>query len=319
MAAASSMTQPVWVLADPRAGTAAQPLGVAERLDVPFDTIPLAWGPLARLPLPWPSLAGLAPAARALICPPWPGLVLAAGRRSTPVARWLRRRGARTVQFMRPGRAPGDADLLVIGRHDDPAPAANLLAITAACHRLSPARLAEARAGWAAAFAGLPAPRIALLVGGPVRGEGLAPDLAAQLGQQAAALAAAQGGSLLATTSRRSGAAASAALAAAIAAVPHRLHRWDSPGPNPYAGYLAWADIVVVTGDSVSMISEALATAAPVLIAETTEAPRHRRLWQSLYAQGQAQPFRPGVAPAMRAPLDEAGRVAAAIRARGWA
>ena len=48
------------MLADPRAGTAAQALGIAERLGRPFRTLDLAWGPLARLPLPLPTLAGLA-------------------------------------------------------------------------------------------------------------------------------------------------------------------------------------------------------------------------------------------------------------------
>ena len=43
----------IWVLADPRAGTAAQPLGIAVRLGLPFATIPLRWGPLARIP--WPT------------------------------------------------------------------------------------------------------------------------------------------------------------------------------------------------------------------------------------------------------------------------
>src|SRR5688500_7091360 len=95
----------IWVLADPRAGTAAQALGIAERLGAPFRILPLAWGPLARLPLAWPSLAGLAPAARAAVgAPPGPALVLSAGRRSAPVALWLaRRHGARLVHCMRPG------------------------------------------------------------------------------------------------------------------------------------------------------------------------------------------------------------------------
>src|SRR5687768_5748691 len=87
----------VWVLADPRAGTAAQALGIAERLGVRFRTVPLAWGGLARLPWPWPSLAGLTPQARAGFTPPWPRLVLSAGRRAAPVALWLGQRGARTV------------------------------------------------------------------------------------------------------------------------------------------------------------------------------------------------------------------------------
>ncbi|MDO9712264.1 mitochondrial fission ELM1 family protein [Paracraurococcus lichenis] len=316
----------VWVLADPRAGTAAQALGIADRLGVPVREVPLAWGGLARLPWPWPTLAGLTPEARARIAPPpgsaWPRLVISAGRRSAPVARWLGRRGARLVHCMRPGLGAGAFDLLVIGRHDlppgrlpgDPGLAPNLLPILGACHRMAPTRLAAARAEWAA-LAGLPSPRIGLLVGGPVRAEGMAPAVAAALGAAVAGFA----GSVLATASRRTGAAATEALAAALAGRPHRLHRWGEGGPNPYAGFLAWADALVVTGDSVSMLSEALATQASVFIADPGGlGPRHRRLQESLVAAGQARMLAAAPAPFVRAPLDEAGRVAAAIRGRGW-
>lgn len=302
----------VWVLADPRAGTAAQALGIAERLEVPFRTVPLAWSGLAKLPWPWPTLAGLKPEIRASLGPPWPSLVLSAGRRSAPVARWLRQRGARSVHAMRPGLGGAGLDLLVIGQHDVPILAQNVFPILGAAHRMSPARLAAARAEWAGLEA-LPSPRVALLLGGVVRGEGMDPAVAASLAREAAGL----GGSVLASTSRRSGAAAQEAVAAALQGTPHRLHGWGQTGPNPYPGFLAWADAVVVTGDSVSMLSEALATPAPLFIAETTDAPRHRRLWQSLYSAGQARPF---IAPALfaRQPMDEAARVAREIRARGW-
>ena len=106
----------------------------------------------------------------------------------------------------------------------------------------------------------------------------------------------------------------------ALAGVPHRLFRWGDAGGNPYAGFLAWADAVVVTGDSVSMLSEALATRAPVFIADPGGlGPRHLRLHASLYAAGQARPLDQAPAPFARPPLDEAARVAAAILARGWA
>src|SRR3954454_16331041 len=134
-----------WVLADPRAGTAPQPLGIAERLATPHRVVALEWGPAARLPWPWPTLAGLAAPA---LAPPWPRLVLSAGRRAAPVARWLGQRGARLVHCMRPGFGAGDFDLLVVGAHDAPAPAPNLMEILGACHRLSPPRLAAAREEW---------------------------------------------------------------------------------------------------------------------------------------------------------------------------
>jgi uncharacterized protein len=231
------------------------------------------------------------------------------------VALWLARRsGARTVHCMRPGFGARRFDLLVLGRHDDPALAPNILPILGATHRVSPARLAVARQEWAAALEDLPRPRVALLVGGPVRGQGMAPEDAARLVPRTTKRL--PGGSVLATASRRTGAPATAALAAALEGVPHRLHRWGDAGPNPYLGFLAWADAVVVTADSVSMLSEACATAAPVFVA-TREEGRHLRLVHSLYEAGQARPLREAARPFARAPLDETGRVAAAIRERG--
>lgn len=306
------MTEDVWVLADPRAGTAAQALGIAERLGRPFRTVPLAWGPLARLPLRWATLAGLSGQARRAFAPPWPRVAIAAGRRSAPVALWLQRRGVRVVQCMRPGFAETRFDLLVAGRHDSPPEADNILPILGATHRMSPARLAAAREEWGMLGA-FPGPRVALLLGGPPRGEGMAPEVAARIAARVAGFA----GSVLATGSRRTGRPAEAAVAEAIAALPHRLHRWGDGGANPYAGLLALADAVVVTGDSVSMISEALATAVPVFVADPGGlGPRHRRLHESLFAVGAARALDDHPEMFARAPLDETGRVAAEVARR---
>ena len=303
----------IWVLADPRAGTAAQALGIAERLDRAFRTVPLGWGPLARLPLRWPTLAGLTAETRRTIAVPWPALAISAGRRAAPVALWLAKHGVRTVHCMRPHFAERRFELLVVGRHDSPPEASNILPILGATHRMSPARLAAARDEWAA-FGELPSPRVALLLGGPPRGEGMSAEAAAAIARQVAGFA----GSVLATGSRRTGAPAESAVAEALAGLPQHLHRWGDGGANPYAGMLAWADAVVVTGDSVSMLSEALATTAAVFIADPGGlGPRHHALHASVYAAGQARPLSASPTLFTRAALDETGRVAAEIVARG--
>lgn len=296
----------IWVLADPRAGTAAQAIGIAERLDRPFRTIPLEWSPFARLPLRWATLAGLGGAARQRIVPPWPTVVISAGRRSAPVALWLARQGVRTVHCMDPGFGRDRFGLLVIGRHDSPPEAPNILPILGATHCMSPARLAAARQEWGT-FGALPGPRVALMLGGPPRGEGMDPAVAAAIARQVAGFA----GSVLVTGSRRTGRPAEAAVAEALAGLPRHLHRWGDGAPNPYAGLLAWADMVVVTGDSVSMLSEALATGVPVFIADPGGlGARHHRLHETLYAAGQARPLAEAPTPFARAPFDETGRVA---------
>jgi mitochondrial fission protein ELM1 len=306
-------TEPVWVLADPRPGTANQALGIAERLGVKFRVVPLAWGTLARLPWPWPTLAGLDVAARARIVPPWPKLVISAGRRSAPVALWLGRQGVRTVHAMRPGFGAARFDLLVLGRHDRPRPPANAMEIVGACHRVSAAVLAQAREEWAE-LAAPPSPRVAVLVGGPVRGEGLDRETASRLIPRV--LRRFPEASLLVTTSRRTGAEATRLIEETLAGCPHHLFRWGDPGPNPYLGYLALADAIVVTGDSVSMLAEAAATAAPVFVA-TRERGRHERMIESLMNAGRVRPLRVAAQPFPVTPLDEAARVAATIRARG--
>src|SRR5690606_38571034 len=51
----------------------------------------------------------------------------------------------------------------------------------------------------------------------------------------------------------------------AFAAFAGAFWAGDGDGPNPYAGFLGWADRLVVTPDSVNMLSEACATGKPVL------------------------------------------------------
>ncbi len=158
---------------------------------------------------------------------------------------------------------------------------------------------------------------MALLVGGPVHGSDMEPARAHGLARSVARVAGALGGSVLASTSRRTGREASDALAAGLGSVMHLLYRWGEPGENPYLGFLAAADAVIVTADSLSMLSEACSTSVPVYVALPELAgARHRRFVARLAEAGQVRPFRADVSPWPRAPLDEAGRVAAEIRRR---
>ncbi len=315
----------IWVLDDPRPGTAAQAIGIAERLGHPHRRIKLAWNWKAHMAalVPHGSLMGVsaesgfdAPAGDA------PELVISAGRRSAPVALWLKQRyGCRIVHCMSPGLSGLFRrelfDLLVIPAHDRPVVAGNVMEVLGAPHRVSPLALTQAEMAWDERLAHLPHPRIALLVGGPVRAVGMPPALAHTLGRKVSALAVAMGGTVMATTSRRTGDEACDALAAGLGPAMHVLYRWGDPDANPYVGFLATADAIIVTADSVSMISEACATEAPVYVALPELAgPRHRVMIDTFAKAGQVRPFADSVVPWARIPLDEAGRVADEIRLR---
>jgi mitochondrial fission protein ELM1 len=89
------------------------------------------------------------------------------------------------------------------------------------------------------------------------------------------------------------------------------LYRWGEPGDNPYAGYLASADAIVVTADSVAMLSDACATGAAVFVALPELAgARERRIVAAFAKAGQVRILGEDLSPWPRTPLDEAGRVA---------
>ena len=119
-------------------------------------------------------------------------------------------------------------------------------------------------ARWAPSVADLPRPYRAVLVGGYAGPYALDREKAERLGREASALAREKGGSLLVTTSSRTSRSAIAGLRSAID-VPYALYEWTPDATeNPYLGYLALADEIVVTCDSTSMLAEACATRKPV-------------------------------------------------------
>jgi uncharacterized protein len=311
----------VWALADERAGNRSQVLGVSEALGLPFTIKEIRYGRLARLPnaVLGASLAGLTAESRAALSAPWPDVAIAAGRRAAPVLRAIRRRAggrAFVVQLMDPGGRRGNLDLIAVPAHDGVAQAPNIISTVGSPHRVTAERLAAARAEWLPRFQHLSSPRIALMVGGPTRRRGFTSEMARTLARTASQLAADAGGSLLVSTSRRTGDAAGDLIAAIT--VPHHAYRYRDSGENPYLGYLAVADAVIVTGDSASMCTEACATEAPVYIYAPPGfvTDKHRRLHQSLVDHGCARPLGPHVESWRHSAVNSAGTVAGEILRR---
>jgi mitochondrial fission protein ELM1 len=291
-----------WVLVDERAGTAAQSLGVAEALGLPFEVKNLHYVKAAGLPnlVLGASLAGIDRASQEGLSPPWPGLVISAGRRSAPIARWIKRRADRPVflaHIMFPGRGGiEDFDLVAVPRHDEHVARPNQFAMTGAPHRLSVDSLTAAQAEWQQKFAHFPRPLIGLLVGGATRRQPFTDATANKLAQLTIEAVKSTGGSLMVSTSRRTGAAAetlSRSLSDA-GVTPAVFHRWGDEGDNPYQGILGLADGIIATGDSVSMCAEACATTGPVYIfaPDGFVTAKHRRFHEELYALGLARPFK---------------------------
>ncbi|MHC4608045.1 MAG: mitochondrial fission ELM1 family protein, partial [Planctomycetota bacterium] len=229
-------------------------------------------GPLSILHNRWlgASLRGIDVSRSSRLEPPWPELVIGAGRRSAPAAQWIREQSAGRARLVQLGRKGGDHadefDLSVTPAYCHLFPHPRRFETHAPLHSMTDAKLNEAAARCKERIEDAPAPRIAVLVGGDSGQYRIDSDTARRLGEDVARMARDAGGSVLATTSRRTDRAATRAFCEALGEVATWIYRAGDPGENPYPAFLALADVFVVTGDSESMLAEATSRGKPVYV-----------------------------------------------------
>lgn len=306
-------------ITDGRAGNVRQAVALASALKLGAHR-PLVLQP--RAPWKWvaprwlPGMAdGFGPGLSALAASP-PELVVGCGRQAAGALRLLRERGSTVVQILDPRISPKHWDLVVVPEHDR-LRGENVLTLLGSLNPVNDDWLALGRAAFAE-FGTLPGPRTALLVGGPT---GHAPwdeaDMA-RVFEQVAAQVRAEGGSVLATTSRRTPPGLVGALRSAFAGLPQVIWGDGGDGVNPYAGLLGWAHRVVVSPDSVNLLSEACATRVPVCVALGEQAQGRMVVFQqALRERGRLQErWLEWAVEGNVVPLRETGRVAQQVLER---
>lgn len=283
----------IWGLVDDRTGHTGQVLGVIAKLGVPYALKRLEYRPLAGLPtaLLGATMQHLSADSRTRLAPPFPPLVIAAGRRTIPVLRAIKKRSpsTRTIYLMWP-ESTKNIDLIVVPEHDGKPSQPNVITTLAPLHAVTAEALVTARDVWAPQFAHLPRPYVGLCLGGATKKGSYSAAEWREIIMRALGLAGS--GSLLITTSRRTPKEALDLCKVAISK-PHLLYAWDVGKDNPYLGILGAADGIIVTGDSLSMCAEACVSGAPVFIyASADVAPeKHRALHETLYQRGLARPL----------------------------
>jgi mitochondrial fission protein ELM1 len=215
------------------------------------------------------------------------------------------------IQIQDPGISPTHFDVVVVPRHDR-LRGDNVVVTRGALHRITPTALATARERFRH-LSLLPRPRIAVLVGGSNGAYRLDPPTTERLADQLVSMATATQAALMTTTSRRTGADNEAILRRKMAEVPGEL--WDGHGDNPYCAYLAFADAVVVTCDSINMVCEACYTGKPVYVAALPGgSAKFRHFHEGMAEDGFTRRFEGRLEEWSSAGLDDTGEAAAAIR-----
>lgn len=255
----------IWVFPGNRPGDDAQVYALAEELGLPFETRPMRYNWRFRLGGRYmgASAISLVEEARRQLVPPWPDLILIAGKHPVPVARWVQKQsGGRTrLVFIGHPRVPPETfDRVYTTRAylTPEGPSMRLLPVALSRYRNRPVA-AEQERTW---LDSLPRPHLLLMLGGKTRHWKMRPAFIAERAAQLARRAGNAGGSLIVARSSRTKEDALDAIEERLgdARCEWRVIRNEFPG---FAVLLDDADELFPTFDSVSMISEAVITGKP--------------------------------------------------------
>lgn len=264
-------------------GTENQCVGVAEALNISYEIKHIA------LRQPWKTLSpylgfeqswSFIPA----LSGPWPDIIIAGGRKAIAAARYIKKQSGGktfTVLLQNPRIKSKAFDLIAAPAHDE-VRGENVISTIGAPNRMTQDKLAAAKIKFGA-FESIPSPRVAVLIGGNSKTHKLTKPIMKKLIHDLKNLNC----GLMMTASRRTGAENLDMLKHA-----HVGFLWDGTGENPYMGMLAWADYILVTADSVSMLSDAGTTGKPVyIIALEGGSSRFQSFYDLLQQNKIARPF----------------------------
>ncbi|WP_394692503.1 mitochondrial fission ELM1 family protein [Hyphobacterium sp.] len=286
----------IWAVADGRRGVENQAIGLAEALARETG------GQMHRALIRDDGYVTLPDAEN-------PAIWIGCGRPAIDVAKKHRKNypKARFIYVQDPRGHYQLFDTIVAPAHDQLV-RKNALAMIGSPNRLTMERLTREREKFADRLAPLPAPRAALLIGGPNKRLTMTADVQASLLDRARWLMD-NGYNLMITTSRRTPASLVRALSAL--ATDDRCWVFSGEGENPFFAFLAAADLIFATEDSTNMLTEAAFTGTPVYSLPLEGNPgKFRLLHAALEARNALRPCLGRMDRWTYEPLDETRRIA---------
>ncbi len=184
---------------------------------------------------------------------------------------------ARSIAIMRPGVfSSRQFDLVVMPEHDRPRPQVNVLVTIGALSHVTREDLESDFDKLAGAYPSLKGetrrvPRIGLLLGGDSKNYALTPSIARFVCDQMKKALDGMDAELVITTSRRTAPAVAGVVREYFGQDPRCRLIVIASEHNPegtVGGIFFWSDVLVVSGDSISMVSEACASGKPVIVFE---------------------------------------------------
>ncbi len=251
------------------------------------------------------------------LSPPFPDIIIACGRRSIAAALAVKSHALKQkkphkiflVYIHNPRIAFHHFDMVIPSYHDTVF-GDNVYPTGPSLHRVTAQTLKDATQKFS--FPELSRPLLSVFIGGNRRSHRMEQSVADAAGKQLKQLSKKYGIAL--SFSRRTPASASKAF------LHHLQHQknvyiWDEASENPYFGMLAQADAILVSAESVSMISEAIFTGKPVYLLQLPgKSRRFDRFHQWLYDNDYCRPFRGKIETNWGKSIDDTTRIAAILR-----
>lgn len=283
-----------WLVTEGFAGMENQCLGLAKALDLKFTfkKVDLRF-PWKYLPaqLCFPALTYLS-AKTASISPPWPKILISCGRMGAIISKAIKKISKEkifTIHIQNPRTNLRDFDLVIIPKHDG-VTGKNVLLSDCAIHHITPKLLKKNKADFNRRFSVLPKPIVGVLVGGSSKSHKFNQSNLTELISKLKDLHNKTGCSFAISSSRRTGEEFVKLIKNSLKKIPKYI--WNQKSENPYLGILSSADTIIVTCESVSMISEACATGKPVYLFQYEgKSKRIKKFHEMVYKRGYAKPL----------------------------
>lgn len=244
-----------------------------------------------------------------------PDLLVSAGRQGALFSRVLRscwNPSPVRIHILNPRISPAHFDLVIAPQHDQ-LTGPNVIETVGSLNDVDDSSLQRARSQWAERLGSLPRPIQVILIGGSTRAYQITPAAVEAIASTALRHRERHGGSVLVSLAPRSTPDIHRSVETHLASIASDM--WAGEPDNPYQGYLAYADRIIVTPDSINMVSEACAVGVPVVVDfESVTHTRFARFYAALATRGLITSGDESSTKLTDTPLRETENVAAEVR-----
>ncbi|MFL2825397.1 MAG: mitochondrial fission ELM1 family protein [Alphaproteobacteria bacterium] len=275
-----------WILSSGLIGCENQCLGVIERLGIETEIKKIKPSMAVSLFAPYGT-----PFLNPQVREPWPDLVIAAGRKTIPYLKYIRKaskKECKTIYLQDPRIDSKEFDIVWAPEHDS-IEGSNVIKTITSPNRVTNELLNYHHDEWLDKLSKLKGPFIGFLIGGKSKAYNFN-DAECEKIIQALNFVISNGYTPLITLSRRSPKKLSNRIKNLL--INEKNLFYDGQGDNPYFAILKASEIIITTPDSANMISEAINVPKPVYYIDIkSNSKRFNKFINTLVNSGHIRPF----------------------------